>query len=135
MSHQLTFRLLHEYDAGLEGISFDATLSHAEKQTRVKAKLDTGASFCIFQREHGEELDIEIERGTKQRIGTATGSFIAYGHEVKLITLGLEIDTTIYFAEFYGFPRNVLGRRGWLDQVRLALIDYEGKLFLSNYNE
>ncbi len=135
MSHQLTFRLLHEYDAGLEGISFDAILNYKGKQTRVKAKLDTGASFCIFQREHGEELDIEIERGTAQRIGTATGSFTAYGHEVKLIALGLEIDTTIYFAELYGFPRNVLGRRGWLNQVRLALIDYEGKFFLSRYDE
>ena len=66
---------------------------------------------------------------------TATGSFIAYGHEVKLLTLDLEINTTIYFAELYGFPRNVLGRRGWLDQVRLALIDYEGKLYLSHYDE
>ncbi len=78
MSHQLTFRLLHEYDTGFEGISFDAILSHTGKQTRVKTKLDAGASFCIFQREHGEELGIESERGTKQRIGTATGSFIAY---------------------------------------------------------
>lgn len=33
------------------------------------------------------------------------------------------------------FPRNVLGRQGWLNQVRLALIDYDGKLFLSHYND
>ena len=135
MTHQLTFHILHEYDAGLGGVSLDAILSLTGNQTRVQANLDTGASFCIFQREHGEELGIEIERGTMQRIGTATGSFIAYGHEVKLITLGLEIDTIVYFASFYGLPRNVLGRRGWLDQVRLALIAYEGKLFLSHYDQ
>ena len=135
MEHQLTFHILHEYDAGIEGISVDAILSLAGNQTRVQANLDTGASFCIFQREHGEELGLEIERGTPQKIGTATGSFIAYGHEVKLITLGLEIDATVYFAGIYGFPRNVLGRQGWLNQVRLALIDYEGKLFLSHYDE
>lgn len=31
------------------------------------------------------------------------------------------------------FDRNVLGRIGWLDRVKLGLIEQEGKLFLSEY--
>jgi hypothetical protein len=39
------------------------------------------------------------------------------------------------FAEDEAFQRNVLGRRGFLEQVILGLVDYEGKLYLSDYNE
>ena len=28
-----------------------------------------------------------------------------------------------------------LGRRGWLDQVRLGIVEYESKLYLSRYGE
>jgi hypothetical protein len=49
----------------------------------------------------------------------------------------LEIETisTVYFAKEESFTRNVLGRQGWLDRVKLGLIDYEGKLLLSAYGE
>ncbi|MDQ3256682.1 MAG: retropepsin-like domain-containing protein [Acidobacteriota bacterium] len=135
MTHRLAFHFLHEYDPGLEGITLNIELSHAQARTRVLAKLDTGASLCIFQREHGEALGLDIEHGAPQRIATATGSFLAYGHELMLTVPGLELNITAYFAGLHGFPRNVLGRRGWLDQVRIALIDYDGKLYLSHYND
>ncbi len=47
--------------------------------------------------------------------------------------LGIETVSTVYFAKEESFTRNALGRQGWLDRVRLGLIDYEGKLFLSEY--
>jgi hypothetical protein len=59
----------------------------------------------------------------------------AYGHTVTVETLGYSFDVTVYFAAHESFTRNVLGRRGWLDQVRLGLIEYEGKVYLSRYNE
>jgi hypothetical protein len=31
--------------------------------------------------------------------------------------------------------RNVLGRRGWLDRVRLGIVDYESALYLSALHE
>jgi len=49
--------------------------------------------------------------------------------------LGSEYETTVYFAKDYNFNRNILGRQGWLDRVRLGLIDYDGKLYLSEYND
>lgn len=68
-------------------------------------------------------------------IATPTGhSFQAYGHTLSLTTLGLTFDEAIvYFAE--GLRRNVLGRRGWLDQVRLGLVDYDRTLYLSRYDD
>jgi hypothetical protein len=49
--------------------------------------------------------------------------------------LGIETVSTLYFAKEEFFTRNVLGRQGWLDRVKLGLIDYEGKLLLSAYGE
>ncbi len=99
----------------------------------VEAKLDTGSSHCVFARDYGESLGLEIEDGFPEIFGTAVGNFIAYGHEIVLSVLEIETVSTIYFAKDESFTRNVLGRHGWLDRVKMGLIDYEGKLFLSEY--
>ena len=99
------------------------------------ASVDTDASFCIFERGFGEALGLTIEDGEPVRVSAATGVFDVFGHTVTLETLGYSFDTIVYFAVHEGFARNVLGRRGWLDMVRLGIIDYEGKLYVSRYDE
>jgi hypothetical protein len=47
----------------------------------------------------------------------------------------MEFDSMIYFAAEEHYNRNVVGRHGWLNRVRLALIDYEGMLYLSRADE
>jgi hypothetical protein len=64
---------------------------------------------------------------------TAAGNFEAYGHELTISVLDIETCSKVYFAKEESFTRNVLGRQGWLDRVKLGLIDYEGKLLLSEY--
>jgi hypothetical protein len=54
---------------------------------------------------------------------------------LTLETLGYSFDVMVYFAKAEAFTRNVLGRRGWLDQLRLAIVEYDGKLYLSKYEE
>ncbi len=100
---------------------------------QISAKLDTGASCCVFSRETGEELGLRVEEGLAVRVATPTGSFGVFGHSVTLEALGLSFDTMVYFAERADFPRNVLGQRGWLDRVRVGLVDYDGHLYLSPY--
>jgi hypothetical protein len=80
-------------------------------------------------------LDIDVANGTPLRLSTVTGSFDAYGHMLILKTLDYSFDVTVYFAAHESFTRNVLGRRDWLDQVRLGIVDYEGKLYVSKYGE
>ncbi len=99
-----------------------------------KPELTLASTYCVFERHHGEGLNLEIESGMPIQIGTATGDFRAYGHELTLTVLGIENISTVYFAESDYFDRNVLGRIGWLDRVKLGLIEREGKLFLSEYD-
>jgi len=98
------------------------------------AKVDTGAAHCIFERRYAEMLGINPESGRLQRFRTATGSFAAYEHEVTLQMLGISLSSTVYFAQDPLFTRNFLGRAGWLDRLRLAIIDYGRNLHLSAYD-
>jgi len=133
VTHQLTFDSVYDY--GTEAIIVPVELRSADKTVRTDAYVDTGATFCIFKRELATALDIDVETGTRLRLSTVTGTFDAYGHTLTLKTLHYAFDVTVYFAAHESFTRNVLGRRGWLDQVQLGIIDYESKLFLSRYNE
>ena len=136
MPYTLTFSSLHSYDPSESGVSVPVKLRSGGRLVAFTAKLDTGASFCIFQRTYGEALGFDTERGTPEWISTPTGNrFLTYGHEVSLTTLSLQIDRMVYFAADETFRRNVLGRRGWLDQVRIGVIDYDGKLYVSKYDD
>lgn len=132
MTHQLTFASVYDY--GTEAIIVPLELRLGDKTVRTDAYVDTGATFCVFKRELATALGIDVETGTPLRLSTVTGSFDAYGHMLTLETLDYTFDVTVFFAAHDGFTRNVLGRRGWLDQVRLGIVDYESKLYLSHYN-
>lgn len=134
MQPTLSFEVIHEYDPGEPGITLPVELKLAEKSLRISAKLDCGSSFCIFKREHGEELGLIIESGTLERISTAMGSFVAYGHPVTLSALGFELEVVAYFAAMPNFPRNVLGRHGWMQQLKLGIVDYDGRLYVGRYD-
>jgi len=133
--HAIEFSTVHDYDTLKTGITLPVTLGYNSRTVDFEAKLDTGSSHCIFERRFGENLGLEIENGTLEKFGTATVGFFAYGHEVSLSVLEIETYSKVYFAKEESFTRNVLGRQGWLDRVKLGLIDYEGKLLLSAYGE
>jgi hypothetical protein len=135
MAETLTFAKLHVYDTREFGIQLPVRLVAGEKSLGLQAKLDTGSGLCVFPRRLGEELGFDVESGVYQHIGTATGGFDAYGHWATLQVLGDEYEGMIYFAKYHDFNRNILGRQGWLDRIRLGLVDYDGKLYLSDYND
>ena len=135
MSVKIEFARTYLYNTLESGITVAVRLVDNKNEVSFKAKIDTGSSHCIFERSHGEILNLDIESGEKRDFGTAIGKFIAYGHELTLEVLGLEFHTTVYFAAEEYFSRNVLGRQGWLDHLKFGLIDQEGKLFLSDLTE
>lgn len=135
MTYQLQFTHTYGYNSANAGIEVPLSLRCGSIETRLEAKVDTGASHCIFERGQGERLGLIIESGQFERFGTATGSFSAYGHEVTLVVLGIETVATVFFAAETSFTRNVLGRSGWLDRVRFGLVDYVSQLYLSDYND
>ena len=67
----------------------------------------------------------------RQLVRTVTGTFVVSLHEVNLAVAGLECSAFVGCAEDTGFRCNVLGRRGFLEQSTLGLVDYAGQLYLS----
>ena len=129
------FEKSYRFNIYQDGITVHATLLFGDKTQRFLVKVDTGSTYCIFERGRGESLGIDIETGIPVMIGTATGSFRAFGHELTLTVMEIETVSTVYFAESDEFDRNVLGRIGWLDRLKLGLIEPEGKLYLSLYKK
>ena len=135
MAREIYFEIEFDYNTLETGIVLPAELKVGEETSDVRAKLDTGAAFCIFERKHGERLGLDIESGIPLKMITATGPFDTFGHTINLSVLGIETESTVYFAAEESFYLNILGRQGFLDRVRLGLIDYESKLLLSAYGE
>lgn len=131
---KLSFRIEYRYKEE-PGILLPVALRYAGHETDFFARVDTGASFCIFQRLHAETVGIVVESGVSTRISTVTGGFLAYAHRVSLAVLGIEVEATVYFAEDPAMPRDVLGQTGWLDRMRLALVDHDRQLYLSHYDD
>ena len=133
MPVSLDFDTSHHYAGANDGIEVPIALSNGSQSVDLIAKLDTGAAHCIFERKYAEMLRLEVESGRLQRFRTVAGTFAAYEHEVTIQTLGLEFSAVVFFAQAPEFTRNFVGRSGWLDRLRVAVIDYDRMLFLSAY--
>jgi len=129
MPVSLEFDSVYDYAGSSEGIEVPVTLTAIGQSIGLLAKLDTGAAHCIFERKYAEILGLPVESGRLQRFRTVAESFAAYQHEVTNQTLGIEFSSVVFFAENTGFNRNSLGRSGWLDRLRIAIVDYNRMLF------
>ena len=101
----------------------------------MATSLDTGASFCVFGAEIAEALGLDLISGIRQRFRTANSVFEAFGHEVEMEAFGIATQSTVYFFADLMIDKNVLGRIGWLDRVRLGLIHHDNKIYLAPYDQ
>ena len=122
MPHTLVFEHELEYlDAPRNiGITIEITLVRGHIERRIPAKIDTGADYCIFQRDYAEALNLDVTNGELRTFDTAGGPFTAWGHYVTIRSFDFEHEALVFFADTYGFKRNLLGRRGWLEHVQFG---------------
>ena len=128
----LEFAYHHSYYLEDE-ITVPISITSGDYYADVSAKLDTGSKYCVLQPDYADLLELDLTAGVPQKLRTATGTFYAYGHEVIVSVFDLSWHATVYFAESENFPVNVVGRIGFLDQLRIALIDYDQVLYASRY--
>ncbi|CAN5215963.1 hypothetical protein BH20ACI1_BH20ACI1_13900 [soil metagenome] len=133
MSLELSFEKMVNYDTRKAGISLSVELRLGELSSVFEAKIDTGSTFWVFERSYGEKLGLNIEAGERQRIATTVGSFLTFGHWATLTVEDFTFDSMVFFARDENHRRNVLGRFGWLNRVLIGINDYDGKLYLSRY--
>jgi len=54
---------------------------------------------------------------------------------LRLTVVGITIEATVFFAKDLAIRRNVLGRRGFIDRLRLGVVDYDGLLLAGAYDD
>ncbi len=135
MPHNLSFNTLYNYNSNLTGITVPIILRFADKSVDIDAKIDTGATHCIFRRQIAEALCLDVENGTPKSFALANGSLLyTYGHELTLSILDITYDTTVYFAQHEDLTRDVVGRNGFLYLLKIAIVDYDSGLYISKYD-
>jgi hypothetical protein len=132
--YQIEFTTVHSYGNERQGISVPVVLTAGENSVRLAAGIDTGATFCIFRTELAEALGLDPANATLKRFRTANSTFEAFGHEVEISVLGVTTFSTVYFFADVSINKNVLGRVGWLDRVRLGLVDHDTTMYLAPYD-
>lgn len=85
---------------------------------RYAALIDSGADFCIFDGEVGEQLGINVRLGPREIFGgiQERGGAEAFLHEVVLNIGGRNYRTTVGFSydiAKHGF--GILGQKGFFD--------------------
>ncbi len=89
-----------------------------DKALRYSALIDSGADFCIFDAEIGENLGLNIKLGKKEIFGgiQEKSGAEAFFHEVKLDIGGWNYKTVVGFSydiAKHGF--GILGQIGFFD--------------------
>ena len=128
------FGRTHSYLAAGEGISVPVFLSNGEERIKLLAHMDTGATHCLFERRQAELLNLDVEAGDPMAFLTAAGRVDAFGHLITIETLGLSFESVVYFFADERINKNLLGRLGWLDRIRIGVIDHDGLLYLASYD-
>jgi predicted aspartyl protease len=129
----IEFSRAHSYLPSDQGIPLPIFLNNSAERVKLLAHVDTGASHCLFERRHAELLNLDVEAGDPMAFRTATGRVEAFGHLVTVETLGLNFESVVYFFADERINKNLLGRLGWLDRIRLGLIDHDGLLYVASY--
>lgn len=132
--HELSFTHTHSYAGHEASITVPVVLRSGEKSVDLVASLDTGASSCLFESGYAAELGLDLMRGVPTRFRTANSSFDAFGHEVQVEVLGIEIHSLVYFFAESAIRKNLLGRHGWLGRVRIGLVDDDPEFYLAAYD-
>ena len=133
--HRQSYRSHYSYPSLPSGIEVPVELHYGNQSVRLAAKIDTGASFCMFLREYAEALGVDVESGLRQTVATLNGQFVVFGHNLGLSCLEHRTDANVYFYQDYGLGRNVLGRTGWLDRHRLGIVDHDLSIYVSPYDD
>jgi hypothetical protein len=78
MSVQLTFRDHRRYETTDGAITIFTRLGFGDLSVNRVARVDTGATVCLFSRELADDLGIDVESGHRIDLRTLAGSLLAY---------------------------------------------------------
>ena len=103
-------------------------VKYNDKKIKYYVLIDSGADFCIFHAEIGEELGIKIRKGKRVEFyGIVGDKESAYFHDIVISIGGNDFKCRCGFSYQFDnsrMPYGVLGQKGFFDLFEIKM-DYE----------
>lgn len=99
------------------------TLINGDEQLRYFALVDSGADFCIFHAEVGEQIGLDIESGKKLEFSgiEVNKGLTAYFHQIDIQVGGYKFGCYAGFSkDLEGLPYGLLGQVGFFDLFKIS---------------
>ena len=112
-------------------------LIHGSNRVRVFALIDSGADYCIFHAEIGEQIGLEIESGKSLSFsGISSAGQTAYFHNIELEVGGHEFDCYAGFSrDIQDLPYGILGQVGFFDIFKVSFDYNKEKIELQSQDD
>jgi hypothetical protein len=108
----------------------EVTLRKGKKLIRIKALVDSGASFSIFRSEIAQELGVDLEKGKKIYLVGIGGRILGYLHKVSLSLGNKTFLCKVVFSSEYNVSFNLLGRDNFFLPFIISFIEKKRKLII-----
>lgn len=95
-------------------------IDRPDRHVRTLALVDSGADHCLFQREFGERLGLELDDLPLASGQTAGGPIQIPVCRLQVEILGQVFECRVGFVEGEKLPNNLLGRQGVFDQIQVG---------------
>lgn len=105
-------------------------LKNHSQSLKVKALIDSGASFSVFRPEIAEALGIKIDKGKAVYLSGIGGRILGYLHIVE-VTLGKEVfPCKIVFSPEFTVSFNLLGRNNFFVPFQISFLEKKKKILI-----
>jgi len=112
-------------------------LINGSNRVRVFALIDSGADYCIFHAEIGEQIGLEIESGKSLAFSGISGAGqTAYFHNIKLELGGHQFDCYAGFSrDIDNLPYGILRQAGFFDIFKVSFDYNKEKIELQSQDD
>lgn len=108
----------------------DVSLSRSTKSITVKALVDSGASFSVFQTEIAEFLGISIEKGKAFYLEGIGGRILGYLHFLNARVGSKRFRYKVVFSREFTVSFNLVGRDNFFKKFLITFDEKKKQLIL-----
>ena len=108
----------------------DIEILHGKRKLKIKALVDSGASFSVFRSEIADYLKIPIEKGNLLYLTGIGGRILGYLHKLSIKVGNKVFSCKVVFSKEYTVSFNILGRDNFFVPFLITFNERAKKIFL-----
>lgn len=110
----------------------EVKLKKSHKELKVKALIDSGASFSVFRPEIAQYLGINLENGRMIYLTGIGGRILGYIHSILLQVEDKTFLCKIVFSQEFNVSFNLLGRDNFFLPFVISFLEKRKKVIVKN---